>query len=348
MVFDESTGSTEMMPKIISLIVAIVVFACVLVPICSSLANSGQNDSDSGSGGDGTALSNEQYVLSKMAYGEHPTFDINVDLTGMVALDEITYEGQTIPLTAPSMAIIYADAQTTVYLNAGIGYGGQIEPMILHIDDTTFDDPYLEVISVNGLSRVVSDGNEVTAYYTNGEYTFDIASQCYYSNPNGAYGCYVNPELFALLAQGMEQDGIDYIPTYPTSLYITDGYTPYFVHPVGGELREAYRDCGQSNITESFVKSCTPYYTVADGQITDVGWDYEIDVPYGGESNITTGTAIGQFMILPNTIGGESGEGSGGSTDMGMAGTLISIIPVFVALALILYIVGMFYTNKVE
>lgn len=45
MVFDESTDSTEMMPKIISLIVAVVIFACVLVPVCSSLANGGQNDS---------------------------------------------------------------------------------------------------------------------------------------------------------------------------------------------------------------------------------------------------------------------------------------------------------------
>lgn len=45
MVFDESTDSTEMMPKIISLIVAVVIFACVLVPVCSNLANGGQNDS---------------------------------------------------------------------------------------------------------------------------------------------------------------------------------------------------------------------------------------------------------------------------------------------------------------
>lgn len=351
MVFDKSTDSTEMMPKIVSLIVAVVVFACVLVPVCSSLANGGQNDSDSGSDGDGTALSNEQYVLSKMAYGEHPTFDITMEYS-LKTLDEIEYGGEVIQLNAVEMAIIYADAQTVIYMPYSVMTSGSYQlPVILHIDNTTFDEPYLEEISIRDHQlRIVSDGTQVNVYESETiTYTFDIVSPCYYSDPNGEYGCYVNPEVFALVAQAVEQEGMDYTPTYPSSLYISDGYTPYFVYPIdiGGNLRLAYGDCGQSNITESYVKSCTPYYTVADGQISDVGWDYEIDVPHGGESNITTGTAVGHYMILPNTISGESG-GSGGSSDTGITGTLISIIPVFVVLALILYIVGMFYTNKVE
>ena len=333
---NSSIDTKSMTSKVLSLIVAIVVFACVLVPVLDTVQNGNSG------GGDVTALSNEQYVLSKMAYGENPTFDITMEYS-LKTLDEIEYMGQVVQLNAVEMSIIYADAQTVIYMPYSVMMGGSEPlPVILHIDNTTFDEPYLEEISIRDSQlRIVSDGTQVNVYESETiTYTFDIVSPCYYSDPNGEYGCYVNPEVFALIAQDLELDGIDYTPTYPASLYITDGYTPYFVYPPVGDLRLAYGDCGQSNIIESHVKSCTPYYTVADGQISDVGWDYEIDVPHGGESNIRTGTAVGHYMILPNTISGESG-GSGGSDsgNSGITNTLIGLIPIFVVLGLLMFAV---------
>ena len=90
--------STSMTSKVLSLIVAIVVFACVLVPVVGSMTNGGGNG-DSGSGGSGTTTytNTGDYYYKEMDSNDHTLrMTIVADMNLPIGNLTVTYDGESV------------------------------------------------------------------------------------------------------------------------------------------------------------------------------------------------------------------------------------------------------------
>lgn len=277
----ESNISENVTPKLVGMIVAIIVLACVMIPICNSLVSDGNGG---GSGSGEITASNEQYVLSKMAYGTNPTFEITP-----------SNEESSI-LGCYKMAVLYADSTNLIYR-----YSENESERVYHIITDSFN-TLSDGINVSTISTVVSDGQTVTVNYVDSDsnsqqYSFDIASPCYYADANGEYGLYINPSVNQGLSYppGMTPPSVGY-----ESLYIPNDYTPHIIGATVLSLNMAYDNGYIFGYTGGSIKNFTTYTTVSNNQITDAGWKYDVR-PEGSEwQNDVINHCY--FLILPNKV----------------------------------------------
>lgn len=277
----ESNISENVTPKLVGMIVAIIVLACVMIPICNSLVSDGNGG---GSGSGEITASNEQYALSKMAYGTNPTFEITP-----------SNEESSI-LGCYKMAVLYADSTNLIYR-----YSENEGERVYHIITDSFN-TLSDATNVSTISTVVSDGHTVTVNYVDSDsnsqqYSFDIASPCYYADANGEYGLYINPSVYQGMAfpPGMTPPSVGY-----DSLYIPNDYTPHIIGATALDLNMAYDNGYIFGYTGGSIRNFSTYTTVSNNQITDAGWHYDIR-PEGSEwENDVINHCY--FLILPNKV----------------------------------------------
>lgn len=275
----ESNISENVTPKLVGMIVAIIVLACVMIPICNSLVSDGNGG---GSGSGETTVSNEQYVINKMAYDTNPTFEITPT------------ENKT------QMPVLYADS-TTAILRLGN------RDTVLHINGEGISDN-LGRVNVTTITKVTSDGQTVTVDYTDRnstaqQYEFEIASPCYYADANGEYGVYINPSAISQLPPNITVSS-----TYD-SLYVPNDYTPHIIYSVNMSLMMGYDKGHIWGINADIKYQPTEYYDISDNKITDAGWI----LPYRNTEKVEE-ECPSMYMILPNEV--TMSPGSGEDSDL--------------------------------
>lgn len=263
----ESNISENVTPKLVGMIVAIIVLACVMIPICNSLVSDGNGG---GSGSGEITASNEPYVINKMAYGTNPVFEITPT------------EDKT------KMPVLYADS-TTAILRLGN------RDSVLYINGEGISDN-LDMINVFTITKVTSDGQTVTVDFLNRQsasdsYSFDIASPCYYADANGEYGVYINPSALSQLPP------IITAPSTYDSLYIPIDYTPHIIASTNMSLMMGYDKGHIWGINADIKYQPTEYYDISDNKITDAGWI----LPYRNTEKVEE-KCPSLYMILPNKV----------------------------------------------
>lgn len=280
---DNIVDTNSMAGKVVTILIALLFIVVLAFPIANTLGN---GSGESGGSDSPVTVSNEQYVLSKMAYGTNPTFEI----TPTDEMYSISFEGQDMNL-AYRMPVLYADSTTVIYRTVA-DMGMPIGDYVFHITGEDIDDN-LTTQNVSDISKVSSDGQTVTVDYVDGDnnsqqYTFDIASPCYYPDTNGEYGVYFNPSAFL----NAPIDVLDY-----TSLSIPNDYTPHIIGNSNMILFMGY-DIGHLwGVMADIKYQPTEYYNISNNQITNAGWE----VSYRNSSEVTEDCPC-MFLILPNKV----------------------------------------------
>lgn len=276
----DNINTNTMVGKVVAVCIALLFIVVLAFPIANSLSNMGGN----GGGSDSPiTVSNEPYVINKMAYGTNPNFEITPT------------EDKT------QMPVLYADS-TTAILRLGN------RDSVLHINGEGISDN-LDRVNVFTITKVTSDGQTVTVDFLNRQsvadsYTFDIESPCYYADANGEYGVYINPSA---IAGGLP-------PTMPVpstydSLYIPNDYTPHIIASVNLTLMMGYDKGHIWGINADIKYQPTEYYDISDNKITDAGWI----MPYRNTEKVEE-KCPSLYMILPNKV--TMSPGSGGDSEL--------------------------------
>lgn len=382
--------------KMIGIVVAVIVAAVVLVPICNSLTE-GDGGSGGGGGGTGGPYTNtgEYYYTNEKPNDDIVSSDIDVTLRYVTANDTsqvqyiLVYEeadsyGDVVRSSVILDKIYNSEEidplENGVHVITGLGtiiYDGKECPIYLEMNSSnrwsfgvlfepgyneesedwvpmSFGDQILLPTTSAGTStevhgRVWVDWNNLTLQlsYSPTEpsrpnigcfiTTAESATHVYSENPivssteETMFCLYGNSPLIISLEEGSVEfvDGIystkKAVDSPDIALAVPSEYYGYIVN--------------ESQSVETNVESATIKSTnLGDGA-------YHVDgiaVSGGGLQYNLPAKAI-----VPVTIEGSgSGGGSSGGSDLGVAGTIIGIIPVFVILAILMGAVGLFYQNR--
>lgn len=277
---DNIVDTNSMAGKVVTILIALLFIVVLAFPIANTLGN---GSGESGGSDSPVTVSNEQYVLSKMAYGTNPTF-------------EITPTDEESPiLSCYKMAVLYADSTNLIYR-----YSDNESERVYHIITDSFN-TLSDATNVSTISTVVSDGQTVTVNYDvdgqSEQYSFDIASPCYYADANGEYGLYINPSVFHgfHLPPGETPPSVGY-----DSLYIPNDYTPHIIGATALDLNMAYDNGYIFGYTGGSIRNFSTYTTVSNNQITDAGWHYDIRPEGSSWENDLDNHCY--FLILPNKV----------------------------------------------
>lgn len=312
--------STSMTNKVISLIVAIIVFACVLIPVLDAI---GSGDS----GGGDTAYTNTGDYYYTSTAGK--TFTVekidHVDTNDIALSTELRTNGQT------TYTWDWSDEYEYVIYPLG------------------FDENIL--FEYFGSTYAWASGEESDAIYrpTSIDNAEDHTQTYIWTITDGIVTYIVNNESVTAPFQ------LDYILTNEPSEYVvadspvTVEYdTPLlfginYDDAVGGAYNVICGNItpaiGNNNVELSLTYpddcSASVSFTVSDlgdaMRISDISLAYS---ERGGQYTIPA------KPIVPTVV---EISGSGSDSDSGIVGTLIGIIPIFVALALVIGVVSMFY-----
>lgn len=345
--------STAMTSKVLSLIVAIVVFACVLVPVVGSMANGG----DSGGGGAITYTNvGDYYYKSATTDSDEHLMEVthyihyNEDSTDTIELTVVVDGNEVYSNIFENVNDDYYEFATPIvlaYSDDGylVNYGGYCRweinsdtlPTVCYNmlpDSEEFDDD--SATTVTNL-RISNGTLSYTDRETNSPNTIAIE---YYMAEDGEY----------VLADSNVK-----VAKSDTTIYVN--YSLYMTSETS-EMLMYYRIIGQfdsSNITSSeldmqgylhiggvtWVNISNPQCSATlDSTIDDVGITLEsinADAQLEYDGNVFNGsTTITQFFV-PVTV---SLSADSGSSDSGVVGTLIGIIPIFVVLGLLMFAVS--------
>lgn len=319
--------STSITSKAVSLVVAIVVFACVLVPVVGSMTGGGD------SGGDSTV------TITNTGIGFAKTDRDDAVHTMIISKDtndkmKVTVDGQDVAVPTIPDDDFTSESQVTL----GIGHNNDMIVAYkwgtVSIGDSDTGDWTQEDVTItfqNGIAYYDTDSYEIDLYRSN------IADYVYCTDHAKA-----------------PLDATVYVGHWDTFKYngITGGYI--CLYPDSGLMNEVVVDTTYCMGTEygpmpsiavAEVSTTEHYYEVSE--FSTEPFSYSV---YDGTDYIDVEDAVYHpGVYVPATFTYE-GENAGGNTDSdsGMVGTLIGIIPVFVALGLILAIVGMFYNSKMN
>ena len=360
----ELYNTHDILTKVVSLVVAVVVFACVLVPVIGSMANGG----DSGSGSGTTTYTNTgDYYYKEMDSNDHtlrmtvvtesmdsPIGNLTVTYDGVSVLTQhIDMSSQEPMSLAPFLIGVWDNGNggdgLTAYLTFGVTEGlSWVTPApngiltyhpiaITHQEEgggvmTVWEEFSIHEGVTNWVSQEVEGATRATVRYA-------LA-------PSGEYVLAQNPKV--------DNDSEIFIPEYPFSMDNDGGESVGLISFASVFNTDILTDDTQQipmavwgNIGPS--DTCTPvaHSTESNGirTISNITIDCSILIPDREGEWTYTGTFTISKMIVPVTVEISSESDGGDSGNSPMVNTLIGIIPVFVALGLILAIVGMFYTR---
>ena len=369
--------STSITSKAISLVVAIVVFACVLVPVIGSMTGGG----DGGGSEDGpTVLTNTGQTYALADSGTH-TMTVGVENNEFV----LTVDGETVDA---DFDYVQRDGEATynsipkLLLTKGVDTVSEETEI-----DSVWLDQFGRIWYNQLALKQVGEGYSVEFEFTDGEMMvtdmydgdWNIYVQ-YYISTVGDYVMAETPQVFANTEICVEYLSSDAFMVTVESSSSTDTYPFTLVAQSTGNLNTLIESMDWGLTTWDWDGNAPTYslpinymdYTTIELDLTPMNGYYvlngitaslNMDATASGNGESYSGEAVIDKFIVPKTTtldssvvydgpgadsGSDSDSGSGSGTNSGITGTLIGIIPVFVALGLILAIVGMFYNPKMD
>ena len=374
---------TIMPEKVITTLVAVIIFACVLVPICEAMSDTG------GGGGGAEVLNDYQSMYAELGFDISPykSQQIYIRDTTPTLPQSYHYDLESIRALADSLPA-----------NNGIEYSVPIFECKCYFDDGLYTpfrleywselEYYMFIPDAFGEgqdytpSGPVTDEDIVLMEFTiNTDYTFELRYQTttdaepYVITGTAEYVCVISeeesgyvPAYISSYDEDTDVEEVEYMKFAIGSKFVLVD-NPTYVS--GGQIRVPYSLLYyEGEITENILSNgiftlelsnelVEGVYTIPYVE-TDVAGIYTFndDILYNNETvEYVSGsyewdsTMYGYIFVSTNvdtgsgTSTGSNASGSGNGT----VNTLIGIIPVFVALALIIYIVSMFYTpNRIE
>lgn len=316
------------------------------------------------------ASGNNPDTWMKMAYGEDPTFSITLDYVTMMPSmedwDPIAYASFSVQsngtMTAPvdDLRDALYEADQSQGQDGGLAYGivasGTIIPLVAWEDAETYslimvdlsqgyfsceiyeksDGTYSSESLGSSVTGIEGNGTTITVHYESDEDSvFDLGSlaplKVYYADAKGGYGVYHASDI-------LNTDG-----TVKASLYRTsETIHQYYVNAGVGAVSRAYIDGRQVGMYDTGV-SIEMKETLTSGKVSFEGW--HANIHYQNDTYEEEDIFASSF-IFPLHADNDSSEGGSGSGGNSVTGTLLKTIPIFVAVAIILAVVGMFYTRE--
>lgn len=214
-------------------------------------------------------------------------------------------------------------------------------------ETSSLRDRILEIVLPYAMSQAyVEDGlsdvptsisvtpTQVTVTLPNNSWDYSISGPSYIISDTGDYGVFSQNNL---------SEGV-----YVGSDILTD-----FNGPITGQdsdlgFSQIFNMNFSSSVYETTPRLQDTYaLTIEDGMLKGIGWNGGYRQT-GNNPMSQYGYISAQYVILPLSADGGSGGDSSDDDgdDLGTTGTLIRTIPIFVALGLIVGIVGLFYQNR--
>lgn len=353
--------STSITSKAVSLVVAVVVFACVLVPVIGSMTDGG--DSGSGSGGDSitTYTNTGDYYYKEMDSNDHtlrltivasqdsPIGNLTVTFDGESVLTQSVDMSSQEPMSlAPFLIGVWDEGNggdgPTAYLTFGSLNG--LSWVTLFNNTLTYHSINITHQEADGDNMVmweefnIHDG--VTNWTSNEVEGVTSATIHYALAPTGEYVLAQNPKV--------DNDSVIYVPEYPFSIDNDGGesvglisFASVFNTAILTDDTQQIPMAVRGNIEPS--DTCTPvaHSTESNGvrTISNITIDCSLLMPDREGEWTYTGTFTISKMIVPVTVE-LSAESDGGDSDSGnspIVNTLIGLIPIFVVLGLLMFAV---------
>lgn len=335
--------STAITNKAISLIVAIIVFACVLVPVVGSMADGGGNPVIYNSGLNYTKADSGNHILNVEIVENE--FVVTVDEQIVDIGMEYDPNVQDSDMVYPRVPLAFGYGEVNTGINSGTYFTILVLAQNGVLNYILFDGQYTEG-SVNA-TNTITISNGVGNWGDNVSFAVE-----YYIVPEGEYVMTTNAKIL---------DDTEIMIAYPDpNLIIADseegevdlGYPAIYGRGTIATLDSTV----ETNLTQmmstvgalidysvSHTLTTQDFYSI----LNNVSITFTAEGP-GSDSNPMefTKTINADTFLVPKIISEGSGGDSGSGSDI--TSTLIQIIPVFVALGLILAIVGMFYNSKMD
>ncbi|MBQ1573889.1 MAG: hypothetical protein IIZ78_22420 [Clostridiales bacterium] len=285
---------------IVSLAIAVVLVAGLMVPVISSL----------GSGGGSGAHENPDTVF-KMNYATAPTdFEIEFGLdrtTQSVYIESngrmeyIMDSGSSPPPEIVSQTMAPVFYSEDIYIGMTEGYFTLVwEGELASIKTAGFTGT---LTCENGIATVSTSGGPI-----DGPYSFELPEWYYYADAEGDFGAYTLSQI---------NEGVYVDTDYPICPLTLSEYP---------DIVMLYRDHYTDILDGTTPHEVTSYQTISDdGLVESMGWTVDsVDCP-------------AYVLIAPFTVGS---EGSGGSGISDTLLTLISVIPLITVIGIVIGAVG--------
>ena len=371
--------------KMIGIVVAVIVAAVVLVPICNSLTE-GDGGSDGGSGGEDQAQTGNpgDYVMLNDMREMYADIGVSTEITGFkeyvrsatptlsepihITLNDL-YEYSSlftrteIDSRTAVMDIFVLDDNDT--LNMGM--------INLTIEGNSYD-PYVKVfIGTDGAVGETLDNITDFDITVETDYSYTL----YYHYHTNLVDEDIRLEgVASYVRMFSDEDNVWTIPFVYTNYFDT----PYMKVTDGSYLSvryDVYGDTGSYSIQSIRLTSqmLEQGEIPLSGKVVHDGIEYTLqatytditatsesgiyEIVYGAEPEVTVLSPSEvsedlEFYISvdlvssmnANPSAGSSGGDSSGVSDLGVTGTIIGIIPVFVILAILMGAAGLFYQNR--
>lgn len=381
---NDNFDSTPITSKAVSLVVAIVVFACVLVPVCEAMSNTG-----GGEGGGGTEVLNDyQAMYAEMGFDISPykSYQIYFKDSTPTLPQSYHYDLESIRALADSLPASNGVEYTVPIFECRCYFDdGLYIPFSLNYWDELyynmfFPDAFGEGQDYTPGEPVTDDNIVVMEFTLNTDYTFESRYQTtkdaepYVTTGTAEYVNVISveesgyvPEYVYSYDEDTDAEETEYMkftiggkfvlidtPTYvsggqtlvPSSLLYYEGMITEDMLSNGTITLELSNELVEGVYTIPYVEtSVAGVYTFSDDTYNNRSVEY-VSGSYEWDSDL-----YGNIFV-PTTISTGSGTSTGSNVSgsgNGTVNTLVGVIPVFVALALILYIVSMFYNpNRIE
>ena len=345
--------------KMIGVVVAFVVLAVVLVPICDSLtdSNGGGNGGESDSDEPGEVYHNTgdmkySKVTSATNVTIYPYYDEDANEYGFSFQD---------PAVHPESIVTVSVGERDISNIFGLDWGASLSTFPVEIDGNRTQ---IGVWELWGKVGELAENPDAEIYYfgtisiVNGNATFDgfksvwvdsqeMSTPVEFALPNMMYspdpeGSYVCPMMY-----DAQEDETTYTKIY------ADETTEIFVVSKFMTISGTIENPVITIIAEGGPPTLSVQFNISGDILTGViieSGDNPLFTFNTNEGDVSYSSDVPLALsIAPATIGEESSGSSNGDSngdDLGTTGTLIRTIPIFVALGLIVGIVGMFYQNR--
>ena len=368
--------------KMIGIVVAVIVAAVVLVPVCNSIADNGGSSSggggDSGSGSGGEGTTGTVYTIADQYSQTYPDWPYK-----SYQIYNPTIEGSS-PFNITTSDIV---GVLDNFRSMGIASGFSID-LAQIITDTFEINSYVRVNQYTEGGLEYRAGFQVALF---GEeqynvYMFDTnTAQNQQQGKQGSFELICASDGTYTLDMSYYYGGGMVSKSYSGQVslltFLSQNEVGYYTMELGSEFTLPIFE-GQEYITtideydndDDYLLSCAICPTdisvdTSAGQYTLTGThndttytlsgnieqsDSETKIIIDPSAEIITQPSVENYvglrMIYASTQGIVGGGGEGGSSDsgsdLGVAGTIIGIIPVFVILAILMGAVGLFYQDR--
>lgn len=306
---------------IITVVISMVVVGVVMIPIFNGIAN--DNGGDDGGGGSPEVVYENPASIFNYAYYDNTGQIEDFEITFSMSQLDITINGEEFVFDLETMRM--SNILVPIFASSSV-IVGQVEGFAtMVLDSNTID---IVTVGTEG-TLVCQDGTvTVTMNVSPDPYSFQVDEPCYYYKKDGDYGIYTAERI----AEGLYADAD--VGIIPYGIFNTDNRRLMIANNV-------YHDYGGEGDGYAMYE-----LTESDGKITNISWEIMGEV-YDLTEVIAPESESGLVAFFPHSVGESGGGSSDSGSDLGVAGTILAVIPIFVVLSIIMYAVQYFRGNKI-